>query len=92
VRRTAGPGFDIVVEALSARTTSGRGVGGRPCEVTIDLQPAAAYRLLSDPVLMADFAEEFYRAGWVRGASCSSASIPHDTMSSSTSPEPRPRS
>jgi uncharacterized protein YndB with AHSA1/START domain len=37
-------------------------------EVTIDVPPAAAYRLVSDPIRMADFAEEFYRARWIRGA------------------------
>jgi uncharacterized protein YndB with AHSA1/START domain len=37
-------------------------------EVTIDVPPAAAYRLLSDPVRMADLAEEFYKARWIRGA------------------------
>lgn len=37
-------------------------------EVTIDVSPAAAYELVSDPVRMAGFAEEFYRARWIRGA------------------------
>ncbi len=37
-------------------------------EVTIDVPPAAVYRLVSDPVGMADFAEEFYKAHWIRGA------------------------
>ena len=37
-------------------------------EVTIDVPPEAAYRLISDPVRMADFAEEFYKARWIRGA------------------------
>ena len=36
-------------------------------EVHIDVSPAAAYRLVSDPIGMADFAEEFYRARWIRG-------------------------
>jgi len=38
-------------------------------EVTIDASPAEVYRLVGDPVAMADFAEEFYRARWIRGAS-----------------------
>lgn len=37
-------------------------------EVTIDVPPVAVYRLISDPVVMADFAEEFYKARWIRGA------------------------
>ena len=37
-------------------------------EVTIDVPPSAVYRLVSDPVVMADFAEEFYKARWIRGA------------------------
>lgn len=37
-------------------------------EVLIDAPPAAAYRLVSDPIVMADLAEEFYRARWIRGA------------------------
>lgn len=36
--------------------------------VTIEVPPAAAYRLVSDPIRMADLAEEFYRARWIRGA------------------------
>lgn len=37
-------------------------------EITIDAPPGEVYRLVSDPVVMADFAEEFYRARWIRGA------------------------
>jgi hypothetical protein len=37
-------------------------------EVTIEVPPDAAYRLVSDPIRMADFAEEFYQARWIRGA------------------------
>ncbi len=37
-------------------------------EVTIDAPPGEVYRLVSDPVAMADFAEEFYKARWIRGA------------------------
>jgi hypothetical protein len=37
-------------------------------EVAIDVSPAAAYQLVSDPIRMAGFAEEFYRARWIRGA------------------------
>jgi uncharacterized protein YndB with AHSA1/START domain len=37
-------------------------------EVIIDVPPAVAYQLVSDPILMADFAEEFFRARWIRGA------------------------
>lgn len=37
-------------------------------EVTIDASPAAVYRLVSDPVAMAGFAEELHRARWLRGA------------------------
>jgi uncharacterized protein YndB with AHSA1/START domain len=37
-------------------------------EVTIDASPGAVYRLVSDPVRMAGFAEEFYKAHWIRGA------------------------
>ena len=37
-------------------------------EVTIDAPPEAVYRLVSDPVAMAEFAEEFYKARWIRGA------------------------
>ena len=37
-------------------------------EVVIDVPPATAYSLVSDPIRMADFAEEFYRARWIRGA------------------------
>jgi hypothetical protein len=31
-------------------------------EVAIDAPPGEVYRLVSDPVAMADFAEEFYKA------------------------------
>jgi len=37
-------------------------------DVTIDVPPVAVYRLVSDPVGMAEFAEEFYKARWIRGA------------------------
>jgi uncharacterized protein YndB with AHSA1/START domain len=37
-------------------------------EVTIDASPEDVYRLVSDPVVMADLAEEFYKARWIRGA------------------------
>jgi uncharacterized protein YndB with AHSA1/START domain len=37
-------------------------------EVIIDATPEEVYRIVSDPVLMADFAEEFYKARWIRGA------------------------
>lgn len=37
-------------------------------EVSIDATPEAVYRLVSDPVLMAGFAEELYKARWLRGA------------------------
>ena len=37
-------------------------------EVTIAIPPAVAYELVSDPVAMAGFAEEFYRARWIRGS------------------------
>jgi uncharacterized protein YndB with AHSA1/START domain len=37
-------------------------------EVTIDIPPATAYQLVSDPIRMAGFAEECYRAHWIRGA------------------------
>ncbi|MCT2587379.1 SRPBCC family protein [Actinophytocola sp. S1-96] len=37
-------------------------------EVTVDASPEAVYGLVSDPVAMAAFAEEFYRARWLRGA------------------------
>lgn len=37
-------------------------------EVTIDAPPGEVYRLVSDPVAMAAFAEEFYKAHWIRGA------------------------
>lgn len=37
-------------------------------EVTVDARPDAVYRLVSDPVAMAAFAEEFYKAKWLRGA------------------------
>ena len=36
--------------------------------VTIDATPDEVYRLVSDPVAMAELAEEFYRARWIRGA------------------------
>ncbi|QFU88499.1 SRPBCC family protein [Amycolatopsis sp. YIM 10] len=37
-------------------------------EVFVHASPDEVYRLVSDPVAMADFAEEFYRARWIRGA------------------------
>lgn len=37
-------------------------------EVTIDAAPEEVYRLVSDPAVMAGFAEEFYKARWIRGA------------------------
>lgn len=37
-------------------------------EVSIDATPEAVYQLVSDPVRMAGFAEEFYKARWIRGA------------------------
>ncbi len=37
-------------------------------EVTIDALPEEVYRYISDPVVMAGFAEEFYKARWIRGA------------------------
>lgn len=37
-------------------------------EVFIDASPEAVYRLVSDPVRMAGFAEEFFKARWIRGA------------------------
>jgi hypothetical protein len=37
-------------------------------EVFVDASPEEVYRLVSDPVRMADFAEEFYKARWIRGA------------------------
>lgn len=36
--------------------------------VTIAASPGEVYRLVSDPVAMAAFAEEFYKARWIRGA------------------------
>ena len=36
--------------------------------VTIDASPERVYRLVSDPVVMAELAEEFYKARWIRGA------------------------
>ncbi|MGW0732078.1 SRPBCC family protein [Streptomyces sp. NPDC002851] len=36
--------------------------------VTVQVSPAEAYRVISDPVTMAGFAEEAYRARWVDGA------------------------
>jgi uncharacterized protein YndB with AHSA1/START domain len=36
--------------------------------VTVDASPHEVYRLVSDPVAMADLAEEFYKARWIRGA------------------------
>jgi polyketide cyclase/dehydrase/lipid transport protein len=36
--------------------------------VTIDVAPGEAYRLISDPIGMAELAEEFYKARWIRGA------------------------
>lgn len=37
-------------------------------EVTIDAPADEVYRIVSDPVAMAEFAEEFYKARWIRGA------------------------
>src|SRR6266536_1499983 len=37
-------------------------------QVTIKAAPEEAYRLISDPPVMARFAEEFYRARWLGGA------------------------
>ncbi|TDV57428.1 SRPBCC family protein [Actinophytocola oryzae] len=37
-------------------------------EVTLEASPEQVYRLVSDPVAMADLAEEFYKAKWIRGA------------------------
>ncbi|HEX6351781.1 SRPBCC family protein [Actinophytocola sp.] len=37
-------------------------------EVFIDASPEEAYEIVSDPVRMAGFAEEFYKARWIRGA------------------------
>ncbi|GAB2766875.1 SRPBCC family protein [Amycolatopsis magusensis] len=37
-------------------------------EVAVDAPPEEVYRLVSDPVAMAQFAEEFYKARWIRGA------------------------
>lgn len=37
-------------------------------EVTVDAAPDAVYRVISDPIVMAGFAEEFYKAKWIRGA------------------------
>jgi uncharacterized protein YndB with AHSA1/START domain len=37
-------------------------------EVTIAVPPERVYGLVSDPVAMAAFAEEFYKARWIRGA------------------------
>jgi uncharacterized protein YndB with AHSA1/START domain len=37
-------------------------------EVMIDAPSDVVYRLVSDPVAMAEFAEEFYKARWIRGA------------------------
>lgn len=37
-------------------------------EVTVAATPADAYRVISDPLLMITFAEEAYRARWLRGA------------------------
>jgi hypothetical protein len=37
-------------------------------EVTVDASPDEVYRLVSDPVAMAELAEEFYKARWIRGA------------------------
>lgn len=36
--------------------------------VTVNATPEEVYRLVSDPVAMAELAEEFYRARWIRGA------------------------
>lgn len=38
-------------------------------QVTINASPAEVYRLISDPSAMAQFAEEFFRARWLGGAS-----------------------
>lgn len=37
-------------------------------EVTVDARPDEVYRLVSDPVAMAELAEELRRARWIRGA------------------------
>jgi hypothetical protein len=37
-------------------------------EVSIDAEPAVVYGIVSDPVLMAQLAEEFCKARWIRGA------------------------
>jgi uncharacterized protein YndB with AHSA1/START domain len=37
-------------------------------EVVIDASPEEVYLLVSDPVAMAGFAEEFYKARWIKGA------------------------
>ena len=37
-------------------------------EVTIDAPPEDVYRLVSDPITMAGFAEELCKARWLRGA------------------------
>lgn len=37
-------------------------------DVMVDASPEEVYGLVSDPIAMAGFAEEFYRARWIRGA------------------------
>ncbi|MFI7673398.1 SRPBCC family protein [Actinophytocola sp. NPDC049390] len=37
-------------------------------DVRVDASPDEVYELVSDPVAMAAFAEEFYKAKWIRGA------------------------
>ncbi|RSM53197.1 polyketide cyclase [Amycolatopsis sp. WAC 01376] len=37
-------------------------------EVTIDVAPEKVYRLVSDPVAMAECAEELHKARWIHGA------------------------
>lgn len=37
-------------------------------DVIVDASPEEVYRLVSDPIAMAELAEEFYRARWIRGA------------------------
>jgi uncharacterized protein YndB with AHSA1/START domain len=36
--------------------------------VTISASPAEVYRLISDPTVMVDFAEEVFRVRWLRGS------------------------
>lgn len=37
-------------------------------EVLLDASPDEVYRLVSDPITMVGFAEEFYKVRWIRGA------------------------